>query len=156
MWEQQWLSVAARNEKHLFNAYSAPQERQAIINSQKVCCHLNACVGCATIYEKCQRFLTWLKSLVFVPGKALEGLGNESSLQSCRFFYGWVSVEQGLLKVKCAELVDFFSPRQWQISRILSCKWFPKAWSGTAVERKGISLQDAKEETFYIQEFILS
>lgn len=64
-----------------------PQERQAIINSQKVCCHLNACVGCATVYEKCLRFLTWLKSLVFVPGKALEGLGNESSLQSCRFFH---------------------------------------------------------------------
>jgi len=50
--------------------------------------------------------------LVFVAGKAQEGLRNMTCLQDCRYFHDWRSVNQRLLKVKCAEFMGCFSNRE--------------------------------------------
>lgn len=52
------------------------------------------------------------KHLVFIAGKAWEGLGNMICLQDCSSFHDLRTTNQRLLKVKLAELMSGFSERE--------------------------------------------
>lgn len=95
-----------------------------------------------------------LKHLILVAGKAWDGLGNMICLQDCRSLHDLRPTNQWLLKVKCAEFMSGFAERERETH--LLDPMFVKAWSGSAVKRKEISLHCVKEEILKVQNFFLS